>query len=93
MGRQDFRQTLAKLLAAVALQEAQIIADPLPWLKKASDRMTELQQTLLDVETALCDDNWVYDDATKLGIPVDCYKADTDRIAKARAILSRYING
>lgn len=88
-----FRQTLARLHAAIATQRAQVIADPLPFLQKAHDQMLRMHQTLLAVEDALNDMNYTYDEAVALNVPPDYYKDAVSRVDKARAVLRTYING
>jgi hypothetical protein len=73
--------------------EAQVKADPLPFLQRAADEMGALHRVLVEVETALNDTNWVFGDATAFNVPVDHYKAGTARVKKARDVLAQWMSG
>lgn len=93
MTDQTYRATLAKLTANVALMQAEVRADPLPFLQRAAREMGALHQVLMEIETALNDTNWVFDQAAAANIPPDLYKADHARLTKARAALTRWMTG
>lgn len=93
MTEQIFRSMLARLTANAALMEAEVRADPLPFLRRAVKEMAALHKVLIDVETALNDTNWVWDEAAKINMPADLYQADTARVGKAREVLSRWMSG
>lgn len=92
-GYSDFRQTLARLTAMVSTQRAMCVADPLPFLDRAYAQMAAMHRAMLEVDEALNDNLETYAEAQALGVPFDCYKGDTAKLERARAVLRRYRRG
>lgn len=90
MKYEQFKQARARLTALCATREALFKTDPRPTLNKCLEEMSRMDQVLRDVETALRDTNWVYDEAAKANVPPQFYRDAQQRLSKARAVLDAY---
>ena len=93
MTERTYNEMLARLTANSATTVACMKADPLHFLMRAHAQMSELHNVLVAVDDALNDTNWVFDDAAAMNVPCDSYKADTERVRKARDALAKWMSG
>lgn len=95
MKDQEFRQKLARLQALIAIKDAQLMANPKPYLEDMAQRCHELLRVLEDVEYALSPDA-VFDfwdaNADKKAIPrpIGINGEALIRCNKALAVLHKY---
>ena len=92
---QEFRQSLARLQAAVAIRNAQVMANPLKYLNEMNDYCNELLGLLDKVEYALSS-NFIFDlwdqsfDKTQITRPEDINGEASFRCSEALRVLSEY---
>lgn len=97
MSDTEFRQRLARLQALIAIKDAQLMANPKPYLEDMGKRCHELLTVLDEVERALSPD-CVYDfwdeNADKAAIPrpTDIQGEAYIRCNKALDVLRKYRN-
>ena len=93
--KEEGRNVLSRLVALVAIRDAQVIANPLPYLDQMAAKVTELQELLEAVEYALSPD-CVFDfwdknvDKNAIPRPIDFQGEALLRCDKALSLLQEY---
>lgn len=89
----EFRRLLSKLQAGVAINNAKIISNPIPYIEEMSKRCHEVLEVLDKVEEALSQVP-VIEAAAKMGIePRDLKGEALIRCNKASKVISQYKRG
>lgn len=83
MGRRQTARRFTNLLGLDALHEANVQANPLPYLERASERIFQLKQALFDASQA----NSASKDDAAAGETIVVDKADYLRLLKCRMIV------
>lgn len=86
-------ELLANMRAAIAIRDAQVMANPMPALMAAERALSECKQCFDDLRYALSPD-FVFDTAEEMGVkPIDFEGANTVKVQKALAVLDKYDTG
>jgi hypothetical protein len=86
----EFRQKLAKLQSLVAIKNAQVLANPIPYLEDMSERCVILLKLLEEVEYALSP-HIVFDFAQENSMePMDLQGEALIRCNKAKQLIRDY---
>ena len=94
----EFHKTLSKLQAMLAIKDAQLMANPKPYLEDMENRCAELLQVFDDIENALSS-NCVFDywednaDHDVLKKPVDVQGEALIRCDAALKVINKYKDG
>lgn len=86
-------QALAGLRARVAINNARVRSDPLPYLMKADESITEVLMMLDDLERALSPDI-IFDFGLEMELrPQDIRGQDTIKLSAVRKVIREYREG
>ena len=86
-------EILAKLRSGIAIKEAQIMSNPLPYLKEAERSLSKAREVFEDVDRALSPDI-VFDIAIEHNIPPMTINGEAyARCEAAKKVIKKYLKG
>lgn len=86
-------EIIAKLRTMIAISEAEVAANPMPYLREAHSSLIEARICFEELERALSPDV-VWEEADNMGVkPIDFIGGDRVKINKASEVLRKYYSG